>query len=93
MYLESGNTLVDKYILIIVRLHYTEIQQVEVQKQVIISFSLFKIEQNAGFTWQKIWKFFLFNENTQRTTNFVMYFRDILSRYDSGSDVGVLGTG
>ena len=48
MYLESGNTLVDKYILIIVRLHYTEVQQVEVQKQIIIS--LFKIEQKAGFT-------------------------------------------
>ena len=42
---------------------------------------------------KKIWKFFPFNENTQRTTNFVMYFRDILSRYDSGSDVGVHGTG
>ena len=51
MYLESGNTLMDKYILIIVRLHYTEVQQVEVQKQIIISFSLFKIEQKAGFTW------------------------------------------
>ena len=42
---------------------------------------------------KKIWNFFPFNENTQRTTNFVMYFRDILSRYDSGSDVGVHGTG
>ena len=50
MYLESGNTLVDKYILIIVRLYFTKVQQVKLQKQIIISFSPFKIEQKAGLT-------------------------------------------
>ena len=47
MYLESGNTLV---VMIIVRLYFTKVQQVKVQKQIIISFSPFKIEQKAGFT-------------------------------------------
>ena len=50
MYLESGNTIVDKYILIIVRLYFTKVQQVKVQKQIIISFSPFEIEQKAGLT-------------------------------------------
>ena len=31
MYLESGNTLVSKFILIIVRLYFTKVQQVKVQ--------------------------------------------------------------